>query len=83
MLWTCEYVIPVTNYLMIILACPPGFFFVSCSQQAYHATTVVRQMKRMALNSGAGISQDAGAATGTDAGSQDYPVAGMTESNRL
>ncbi|XP_050529304.1 calcium/calmodulin-dependent protein kinase type 1 isoform X4 [Daktulosphaira vitifoliae] len=27
-------------------------------KQAYHATTVVRQMKKMALNSGAGISQD-------------------------
>ncbi|XP_015365966.1 PREDICTED: calcium/calmodulin-dependent protein kinase type 1 isoform X3 [Diuraphis noxia] len=46
-------------------------------KQAYHATTVVRQMKKMALNSGAGISQDA------RMDNQDYLVNGMTESNRL
>jgi calcium/calmodulin-dependent protein kinase I len=46
-------------------------------KQAYHATTVVRQMKKMALNSGAGISQD------TRMENQDYLVNGMTESNRL
>ncbi|KAL4100959.1 hypothetical protein QTP88_020983 [Uroleucon formosanum] len=46
-------------------------------KQAYHATTVVRQMKKMALNSGAGISQD------TRMDNQDYLVNGMTESNRL
>ncbi|CAH1731375.1 calcium/calmodulin-dependent protein kinase type 1 isoform X3 [Aphis gossypii] len=46
-------------------------------KQAYHATTVVRQMKRMALNSGAGISQDA------RMDNQDSLVNGMTESNRL
>ncbi|XP_060848621.1 calcium/calmodulin-dependent protein kinase type 1 isoform X4 [Rhopalosiphum padi] len=46
-------------------------------KQAYHATTVVRQMKKMALNSGAGISQDA------RMDNQDCVVNGMTESNRL
>ncbi|XP_025424053.1 calcium/calmodulin-dependent protein kinase type 1 isoform X3 [Sipha flava] len=48
-------------------------------KQAYHATTVVRQMKKMALNSGAaGISQDA------RMDNQDFEVNGMTtESNRL
>ncbi|XP_026821084.1 calcium/calmodulin-dependent protein kinase type 1 isoform X3 [Rhopalosiphum maidis] len=46
-------------------------------KQAYHATTVVRQMKKMALNSGAGISQDA------RMDNQDCLVNGMTESNRL
>lgn len=46
-------------------------------KQAYHATTVVRQMKKMALNSGAGISQEA------RMDNQDYLVNGMTESNRL